>query len=250
MDALRATLPVLRTLGEGLLQLVYPAVCHICLDPLSSSCQRFCAKCESALKKDPFPACWRCGSTVGPHEEVADGCARCRKTSFHFSRVYRLGPYEGLLREVVLRMKSQAGESLASAMGELFAKRLEPALADAKLDGVVAIPLHWRRRTARGYNQSEVIARSMAHKLRVPFLSNSLVRLRYTPQQVGLSAAERRANVLGAFSVRRAGSMLGKRVLLMDDVMTTNSTASEAAGALRKAGVAEVLVGVLAHRTV
>ncbi len=187
---------------------------------------------------------------MGPHEEVAEGCARCRKASFHFNRVYRLGPYEGLLREVVLRMKSQAGESLASAMGAIFANRLGPAMADAKLDGVVAIPLHWRKRTARGYNQSEVLARSLAHKLRVPFLSNCLVRLRYTPQQVGLSAAERRANVSGAFSVRRAGSLQGRRVLLMDDVMTTNSTASEAAGTLRKAGVAEVRVGVLAHRTV
>src|SRR6267154_107694 len=142
MDALRATLPVLRTLGEGLLQLVYPAVCHTCLEAVGSGHSRFCAKCQSALETDRLAACWRCGSTVGPHEVVMDGCLRCRATSFHFSRVFRLGTYEGLLREVVLRMKSQSGESLAAAMGGLFANRFETTFASLHIDGVIAMPLH------------------------------------------------------------------------------------------------------------
>jgi ComF family protein len=250
MNALHVTLPVFRTLGEGLLRLVYPALCHICLDPLSSGQASFCAKCQAALESDNFSACWRCGSTIGPHEDVSGGCLRCRETSVQFSRVYRLGTYEGLLREVVLRMKSQAGESLATAMGVLFAKRLQAALADAKPDGVIAIPLHWRRRTTRGYNQSEALARATARKLQISYLQNRLVRLTHTKQQVGLTASERRANVRGAFAIRRGGVFQGKRVLLMDDVMTTNSTASEAAGVLRKAGAAEVIVGILAHRTI
>ena len=250
MNALNGTLPILRTLGEGLLGLVYPAICHICLEPLSSGQARFCAKCQAALEMDSFPACWRCGSTIGPHQDVTGGCMRCRETSFQFSRVYRLGIYEGLLREVVLRMKSQAGESLAAAMGTLFAKYLETAFADEKPDGVIAIPLHWRRRTARGYNQSESLARAMARQLQIPYLRGGLVRSRDTRQQVGLSATERHANVRGAFAARRIGLFQGKRVLLIDDVMTTNSTASEAAGVLRKAGAAEVIVGILAHRTV
>ena len=147
-------------------------------------------------------------------------------------------------------MKSQAGESLATAMGALFAKRLESAFANAKPDGIVAIPLHWRRRTSRGYNQSEAVARAVARELHVEFLPGRLVRLSHTKQQVGLTAAERRANVHGAFAARKVGIFQGKRVLLMDDVMTTNSTANEAAGVLRKAGATEVIVCVLAHRTI
>jgi ComF family protein len=250
MNALSEKLPVLRMLGEGLLRLVYPAVCHICLETLESGHSSFCARCRCALETDSFPACWRCGSTIGPHEEVTGGCKTCRGASFHFSRVHRLGPYEGLLREVVLRMKLQAGESLATAMGSLFAKRLESAVASARPDAIVAIPLHWRRRLARGYNQSEALARATARHLHIPLLPGTLVRLANTKQQVGLSATERRTNVRGAFAVRKAGPFLGKRVLLMDDVMTTNSTASEAAGVLRKAGAVEVVVGVLAHRTI
>jgi ComF family protein len=250
MNALSEKLPVFRMLGEGLLRLVYPAVCHICLETLESGHSSFCAQCRSALETDSFPSCWRCGSTIGPHEEVTDGCKSCRGTSFHFSRVHRLGPYEGLLREVVLRMKLQAGESLAIAMGSLFAKRLEIAVASARPDAIIAIPLHWRRRLTRGYNQSEALARATARHLHIPFLPRRLVRLRDTKQQVGLSATQRRANVRDAFAAKKAGTLLGKRVLLMDDVMTTNSTTSEAASVLLKSGAAEVVVAVLAHRSI
>jgi ComF family protein len=250
MDAWRSALPILRLLGDGLLQLVYPAVCQICLEPPGSSHQRFCSNCRASLEADRFSFCWRCGSSVGPHEDLTGGCVRCRSVSFHFSRVIRLGVYEGLLRDVVLRMKSQAGESLAWAMGDVFAKRMEGIVGHGTADGVLAIPLHWWKRASRGYNQSEALGRSVASHLRLPYLHAGLVRIRRTPPQVGLTAAERRHNVCGAFAVRRPHAVQGKRLLLLDDVMTTSSTASEVAGVLRRAGAAEVMVGVLAHRTI
>ncbi len=250
MDAVRATLPILRSLGDGLLQLVYPAVCQICLEPLGSSHLRFCSNCRTHLETDRFSFCGRCGSSVGPHEDLTNGCIRCRSVSFCFSRVIRLGVYEGLLRDVVLGMKSQAGESLAWAMGEVFAERMEGIVGHGAADGVLAIPLHWWRRASRGYNQSEALGRSVASHLRIPYLQAGLVRVRRTKPQVGLTAAERRHNVCGAFAVRRPHAVQGKRLLLLDDVMTTSSTASEVAGVLRKAGAKEVVAGVLAHRTI
>ena len=250
MDAVRATLPILRLLGDGLLQLVYPVVCQICLEPPGSSHLRFCPSCRAHLETDRFSFCGRCGSSVGPHEDLTDGCIRCRSVSFRFTRVIRLGVYEGLLREVVLRMKSQAGESLAWAMGEIFAKRMEGIVGQGSADGVVAIPLHWWKRASRGYNQSEALGRSVATHLRIPYVNAGLVRTRRTNPQVGLTAAERRHNVCGAFAVRRPHAIEGKRLLLLDDVMTTSSTACEVAGVLRKAGAADVIAGVLAHRTI
>jgi ComF family protein len=250
MDALRVTLPFWQLLGDGLLQLVYPAVCQVCLQPLGSSRVQFCQGCQSILETDRFPACWRCGATAGPYEELSGGCIRCRKGSFPFSRVIRLGIYEGLLREVILRMKSQAGESLASAMGALLARRINATLTPGSVESVLAVPLHWHKRTARGYNQSEALARAVAKHLDLPWLNPGLIRVRRTQSQVGLSAAERRHNVCGAFLVRKPTLVRGKHLLLLDDVMTTNSTASEVASVLRKAGAAEVMVGVLAHRTV
>jgi ComF family protein len=249
MDALRATLPVFRMLGEGLLQLVYPAVCPTCLEAIGSANSPFCVRCQVALETDRFAACWRCGSTVGPHENVMDGCSHCRTSSFQFNRLVRLGTYDGLLREVVLRMKSPAGENLAWSMGELLAHRLAPALAGSKVDAVVSMPLHWRRRLARGYNQSEAIGRAAARLLRLPYLDGRLVRSRLTQHQVGLSATQRQSNVIASFGVRHLTSIQGRKLLLIDDVLTTGSTVNEAARTLRHAGAKEVMVAVLAQRT-
>jgi len=249
MDSLRATLPVIRMLGKGLLELVYPAVCHTCLEPIGSANSPFCEKCRFALETDRFAACWRCGTTIGPHENVMDGCSNCRTSSFQFSRVIRLGAYEGLLREVILRMKTQAGETLAWSMGELFARRCAAQFAASNLDAVVAVPLHWRRRLLRGYNQSEAIARAAARKLLIPFFADGLARSRYTERQVGQSAAQRRTNVVDSFAAPHPAKLRGKKLLLMDDVLTTSSTVDEAARTLRRAGAAEVQVAVLAQRT-
>jgi ComF family protein len=250
MDALRATLPVFRTLGEGLLQLVYPAVCHTCLQAIGSSDSPFCERCRFALETDCFAACWRCASTIGPHENVMDGCSYCRTSSLHFSRAVRLGTYEGLLREVILRLKTQAGETLAWPIGKLLAQRCAARLTVSSLDAAVAVPLHWRRRLSRGYNQSEAIARSAACHLRLPYLPDGLARSRHTEPQVGQSAVKRRTNVIGSFVAPQPAKIRGKRLLLVDDVLTTSSTVDEAAKTLRQAGAAEVQVAVLAQRTV
>jgi ComF family protein len=249
MDAWRTKLPMLGLLADGLVQLAYPAVCQICLEPPGAPHLRFCPGCTALLEVEQTLSCWRCGLSVGPHEDVTGGCVRCRDHSLLFSRVVRLGAYEGLLREIVLRMKTRAGESLAWAMGEVFARRMEGIVGQGTADGVLAIPLHWRRRTSRGYNQSEALARSIAAQLRIPYVNAGLARTRSTNPQVSLSAAERRHNVCGAFSIRRPQAISGKRLILIDDVMTTGSTAGEVAGVLRKAGASEVVVGVLARRT-
>ena len=113
---------------------------------------------------------------------------------------------------------------------------------------MVPVPLHWRRRWRRGYNQSEALARPIAARLRLPFRPGSwLRRIRNTPEQKGSGmAAERLENVRGAFRVAGA-ELAGRTVLLVDDVLTTGSTASEAARTLRRAGAKRVVVAVLAR---
>jgi ComF family protein len=246
--ARQSTLTSLRTLGEGLVQIVYPAACQICLEPLSPSPLQFCPRCLSFLDQKNSLYCWRCGSTIGPYESVTQGCARCRSESFAFSRVYRFGSYEGLLREVVLRMKSNAGENLAEAIGRIWGERLCLDLSSgAPVDLVIPVPLHWWRRIRRGYNQAEALGHSVARRLHADHCTGCLVRSRRTPLQTALSATARRSNVKGAFRARRPERLRGKRVLLVDDVMTTSSTVNEAAKALRDAGAAEVIAAVLAH---
>jgi ComF family protein len=214
---------------------------------LSPDQSGFCPACRTSLATDPHLTCPRCASTVGPFTHLDDGCHHCREYRFHFERVVRLGTYDGLLRDVILRMKHGSGEGLAESLGELWAEHALPRLQEACADVVIPVPLHWWRRWTRGYNQSEALARAVAARLRIPCRMGWLRRIRNTPMQTLQTAADRRHNVRGAFRTRSAIPLKGKSVLLVDDVLTTGSTASEAAGALRAAGAARIVVAVLAH---
>jgi len=185
---------------------------------------------------------------VGPHSDVKAGCVNCRGESLGFESVIRLGPYENRLREAVLRMKLSSGETLAGMMGRVFWETACDRLRAARVEVVVPVPLHWRREWIRGHNQAMSVAEELARGLGVPFVPRIIRRVRYTPQQVQPSAAARRENVRGAFRVRHRASVAGKRILLVDDVMTTGSTASEVARTLGQAGAREVIVAVLARR--
>jgi ComF family protein len=236
----------MRSILQGLLHLVYPGACHVCDAPLPPDAGPFCDGCRKALTSDATPRCPRCAGVVGPFAEVSDGCTHCRATPFPFDTAVAFGPYTGPLREIVLRMKQATGEGLAEMMGELWAESGEARLRALGADVVVPVPLHWWRRWRRGYNQSEALARPLAARLGLPFRPSWLRRVRHTPQQKALSAAEKRENIRGAFRGRGAG-LRGRVVLLVDDVLTTGSTAAEAARSLRRAGAKAVVVAVLAR---
>ena len=241
----------LTAVAHGVAQLVFPNSCLICDVPETDRVHfrhGLCNDCYLSVTTDPLPACPRCALTIGPHAETDGGCARCRGESLGFAAAVRLGPYENRLRDAVLRVKSVAGESLAEIMGRVFWEIACTRLSTTGVDVVVPIPLHWRRQWARGYNQAGAVARQLALGLRVKFAPRLLRRVRHTPQQSQPSASARRENVRGAFRVRRGASMDAKRILLVDDVMTTGSTAGEAARVLRAAGAEEVVVAILARR--
>jgi len=117
---------------------------------------------------------------------------------------------------------------------------------DAQYDAVVPVPLHWRKRWSRGFNQSELLARLIARKRGIP-VWNALRRKRATAIQAGLANAGRRRNVAGAFAVRGGHALAGKRILLIDDVMTTGATAGACASALKRGGAGSVSLLTLAR---
>jgi ComF family protein len=130
----------------------------------------------------------------------------------------------------------------------MFAESRGESLKSAEIDLVAPVPLHWWRKWIRGYNQSEAVARELAEALQVTFAPRALRRVRWTPQQVQPTREARRENVKDAFQVSKGARLAGKAVLLVDDVMTTGSTLSEAARMLRNAGADRVVVAVLARR--
>jgi ComF family protein len=170
-------------------------------------------------------------------------CALYRLGIGGFDAAYSFGLYEGNLREWIHLFKYGRVKTLVQPLGELLAAALP---LDERFDAIVPVPLHWRRRWQRGFNQSDLLARGLGRRFGFPVI-RALRRLRYTGTQTGLSRTARRHNVAAAFQVRRPQELKGKRLLLVDDVMTTGSTAAACAGVLRKVGAARVVLLTVAR---
>jgi ComF family protein len=152
--------------------------------------------------------------------------------------------YGGPVADAIQRFKYDGRSELGAALGMLMAG--EACNWVGKVDAIVPVPLHWRRRRARGYDQAALLARPLAKSLGVPALLRGLRRVRNTPSQVELPHAERQRNVVGAFAPWRLHGV--GRVLLVDDVRTTGATLRAASEALEAGGVSEVHTLVLAAR--
>ena len=170
-------------------------------------------------------------------------CALCRLGLNGFDAAYTFGSFEAELRELIHVFKYGRVETLAGPLGRFLALALP---RDEQFDVVVPMPLHWMRRWKRGFNQSELLAAEIARRAGVP-LRQLVRRARATAPQAGLTNAKRRANVSGAFLVRRPERVSGLRVLLVDDVMTTGATASSCARELKRAGAARVALLTVAR---
>jgi len=170
-------------------------------------------------------------------------CGLCRRGVNGFDLAYSYGAYEDELRTLIHLFKYQKIKTLARPLGEWLVRSLP---LDQKFDLVTPMPMHWLRQLERGFNQAELLAVPLAKRLNVPIVA-ALQRVRQTPKQAGLTNAKRRANVAGAFRVNRRVEFAGKRVLLVDDVLTTGASAGAAAAALKKAGAKHVTILTLAR---
>jgi ComF family protein len=152
--------------------------------------------------------------------------------------------YGGPVADAIQHFKYDGRSDLGAALGSVMAEHAHHWAG--RVDAVVPVPLHWRRRRARGYDQAALLARPLAKSLGVPALLRGIRRVRNTPRQVNLPHAERQRNIAGAFAPWRPHGV--GRVLLVDDVRTTGATLRAASEALRAGGVAEVQPFVLAAR--
>ena len=237
---------ILQSALSGVAALTFPPACLVCDADLRAAGGHFCGECRAALAREEFATCPRCASPVGPHADVSDGCPRCRGERFHFASAVRLGPYAGRLRDAILLTKRGGAEALAGRLGELWGGERREQLLVGDPQFLVPVPLHWRRRWARGYNQADELAFGLSRVLDLPCRRDALRRTAHTAMQSQTSSrAERRANLAGRFHARRP--VPGARILLVDDVLTTGATADAATVALLAAGAAQVRVAVLAH---
>ena len=202
--------------------------------------------------------CSICGERVLSSyvEEDDDGfrrCPICRRIDRPFARAVAYGSYDGGLRELIHLLKYSGVRPAANVLGRMLAeamKALAPAFEQSTVI-VIPVPLYKGKSRQRGFNQAEQIVRAAlkleANRARLILVSDLLVRTRETRSQIGLSSHQRRENLRGAFAVTRAAEVTGREVLLVDDVYTTGTTASECARVLRRAGASRVWVATVAR---
>jgi ComF family protein len=209
----------------------------------------FCEPCRKELTPASGSRCEQCGGTISEFgaDPASDGCIHCRDFRLHFDTVIPLGSYKGQLRSAVLRMKRSQDEPLAAAMGELVWSQIGPRLAHWRPDVVVPIPMFWFRRWLRGTNSPELVSTLLASKLQVQLSLKGLIRKRNTRPQGTLPPGHRFQNVRDAIGLSPDFAWNEARVLLVDDILTTGATCSEAARVLKKAGAAAVAVAVVAR---
>jgi len=239
----------LARLLSGAADVVLPSPCLACGGPASGSGHLgLCLACRGRLVT-PAPGCATCGEELPAARlsRLPDGwvCGECRRRPPAHGALRVAWSYEGPVVTVVRALKFGRLEYLGRHLARDLAERL--AGDPGAWDLVVPVPLHWRRRWRRGYNQAERIARPLAAALGVP-CEEVLRRRRATRPQTGLARDARRTNLRNAFAVRRGRSPEGRQVVLVDDVVTTAATVGAAAEALRAAGARSVLA-VAAART-
>ncbi len=197
-----------------------------------------CVRCMSELVYIGYP-CKKCGK---PLNIDTDYCLMCQNNERHFNRVYSALEYSGKTERMIYDLKFGGKKYKAKYLSALLADLL--LNEGLRVDFVVAMPLHERRLKERGYNQAALLAESLASRLGLP-IRQCIERVKETQMQAKTSGQDRISNVRDAFVA--VDSCKGKRVLLVDDVLTTGATMSEAAKALKKAGAIEVIGITLAN---
>jgi ComF family protein len=257
-----------RICGSPLIKVSRLPVCETCLFALRPLQGSYCTICGEALH---VPAYLDRGETdrgeTDPRQtdrlgaeriEVEALCLLCQRADPPFERAVAYGSYDGELRDLIHLLKFQQVRPAAAVLGRMLAEtiaNLEKEMPVGTLFSnkimVVPVPLHTRKQAQRGFNQAEMIARDALKQLSRPkrfdLCSGVLLRRRETGSQIGLTRHQRRENMRGAFAVSDPTRILNRDILLVDDVYTTGTTASECARVLRRAGAARVWVATVAR---
>lgn len=203
--------------------------------------ENVCPGCRAAIPWLGTEVCPLCASP----SRLGRICRACADGEMALDGARAACRFEGIARTAIHDLKFRGIRPRAELLGDLLAETLERR--PLAIDVLVPVPLGARRRRTRGFSQSDLIAHRVGERIGVPVLLSSLERIRETPPQVGRTADERRENVRDAFECRDAAAIAGRRVALVDDVLTTGSTLREGARALRAGGAARIY-GVVVSR--
>lgn len=225
---------------------VLPPYCLICTERIDAA-GTLCARCWGRIDFISRPMCPRTGRPFGHDPGSGVESVEALSGRLRYDRARVVARYDDAVRDLVHALKYRDRLDVARPLGRLMARAGVELMSDANV--LVPVPLYGMRLWRRRYNQSALLARSVGDATGVPVRTDLLVRTRATRPQVGLTASQRQRNVSGAFAVpdRLAGEVAGRRIVLVDDVITTGATIDACAGCLRRAGATRVDVLALAR---
>jgi ComF family protein len=224
-----------------LLNILFPEACPICRGPASEhKTAPVCTGCWRSIRPYAGPKCRKCGRPLTSDASII--CEDCLQDGPAFESARSFGLYDGPLRKAINLLKYHNVTRLSKPLSDILLQ-IEIPHADA----VLPVPLYIKRLRQREFNQSALIAKYAADGLGSVLVTDSLVKIRDTRPQVGLSSEERRKNMRKAFGVKNNKKIQGKDILLIDDVSTTGATIRECSQVLKKAGAGDIHVLTLAH---
>jgi len=230
-----------------LIQFLLPPQCPCCEKFLEEGQQEFCANCLSEIRWIEPPFCSVCGIPFisgGTESHPCGGCLTHRK---YFTMARALGAYEGSLQEAIHRWKYEGKTYLTPFFAKWMVEGLNRYWEPDSFGLLIPVPLHRQRLRERGFNQVLLLVKEISFRTGIPYRKTILQKKKPTIPQVTLSGLEREKGVRGAFHVIGGEELMGKSVLLVDDVYTTGATVNECSKMLRRGGAERVDVLTLAH---
>lgn len=233
-----------KMLGNAAVQLLYPRRCPVCDGIVRSWGEKACPDCLSKLRPLAAPWCMQCGKKLTGEAEY---CKDCGTGKHSFNRGRALYEY-GSVAVPIYRFKYGGRREYADFFGEQMAEYLGDFIRTVQPEALIPIPLHPRRRAVRGFNQAELLARSVGVHMELPVYADLLSRVKDTVPLKRLNKKDRQNNLKKAFNIKGNDVKL-KTILIVDDIYTTGATIDEAAKVLKSAGVEHIYFVALACGT-
>ncbi len=230
-----------------IINLLYPALCRACSKKIDRFDRNICPDCVGRIKERLPPFCVKCGRHLIGDPGLIDTCADCKNEAPYFDRAWSAYYYDGILKDLIHDFKYKKITSLSTDFTALIVNFMKKYAVGKDCQMILSIPMHPDRLFKREINHSDVMARALGKTTGIPYSENTLIKTKDTSLQSKLKRNARIKNLHSSFSLKNAGIVRGKNILLVDDLFTTGSTVNECSRLLKSRGAGYIEVITLAR---